>query len=454
MLKKILTKFKNLSAKDKIVLKHSAGAFAVKGVALIVSLFTMPAYLKFFDNEMALGLWFTVLSVLNWILNFDLGIGNGLRNHLALALTEKRYDDARKYISSAYISISALVVVISVVFWALFDFVNWNAVFNIEREIVSQSALNTSVKIVFIGIMLQFLFKLVSSVLYAMQKSSVNNLLALITSVITIICVMVIPSSSNDRNMIVMAVVHALAVLLPLLVTTVIIFLKKEMRPLSPSFRAFHFSYAKRILSLGGVFLLVQVFYMLIMSTNDYLITILYSPDAVVDYQIYYKLFSLGSTVFALALTPIWSAVTKALAEKDAKWIQSLYKKLCFLALIATFCEFLIVPFLQIGVNIWLQDEAIKTSVPYAIVFAIMGSLLIWNSVFSSIANGLGKLKVQLICFCVGSVLKVLLAGLLVNFFDSWIGVTIANVIAMGIYCIAEPISIKKNIKSTNITKE
>ena len=164
MVKNIVTSLKNLSEKNTIVLKNTVGAFLVKGIALAISLFTMPAYLRFFNNEMALGLWFTILSVLNWILNFDLGIGNGLRNYLALSLTEKRYDDARKYISSAYISILLLVSVISVLFLALFDFVDWNTVFNIGDEIVSQKALNLSVKIVFVGIMLQFFLKLISSV--------------------------------------------------------------------------------------------------------------------------------------------------------------------------------------------------------------------------------------------------------------------------------------------------
>ena len=158
------------------------------------------------------------------------------------------------------------------------------------------------------------------------------------------------------------------------------------------------------------------------------------------------KLFK--GTVFALALTPIWSAVTKAFAEKDLNWIRSLYKKLCVIALLATACEFLIIPFLQLGVNLWLREDAIKTSIPYAAIFAMMGSLLIWNSVFSNIANGLGKLKTQLICFGIGSVLKIFASWGLVMLLDSWIGVPIANVLAMSVYCIAEPFVIKKTLKS------
>ena len=447
MIVKFISKYRQLSEKNKIILKHTAGAFMIKGLALLLSFFTMPAYLKFFHNETALGLWFTVLSVLTWVLNFDLGIGNGLRNHLTRTLTENDAVESKRYISSAYFSIGTLVIIISAVFWVGFDFIPWNTVFNIETDIVSSESLTLAVKIVFFGIMLQFLFKLISSILYAMQKSSVNNFLSLSTSIITIICVLIIPSGSNEQNIVVMAIVHALAVLIPLLVTTIIVFCKKNMRKLIPSFKSFSIQHTKQILSLGGMFLVVQLFYMLLMNTNDYLITIFFAPEAVVDYQIYYKLFFLGSTVFSLALTPIWSAVTKAIAEKDDAWVNSLYKKLCLLAMLATFCEFMIVPFLQWGVNIWLGEEAIDTHISYAIVFAAMGSIMIWNSVFSSLANGMGKLKTQAICFGIGGVIKILLAWFFVTAFDSWIGVAVANVVSMGIYCLVEPIVIKSYLK-------
>ena len=77
-------------------------------------------------------------------------------------------------------------------------------VFNIDVSIVSEDALLKSIVIVFVGIALQMFFKLVTSVLYALQKSSINNFLSLCTSVITIICVNILPSGTNDENIILM----------------------------------------------------------------------------------------------------------------------------------------------------------------------------------------------------------------------------------------------------------
>jgi len=444
MFKKIIGKYKNISENNRIVFSNVIGAFGVKGLSLLVSLFTMPAYLRFFNDQAALGLWFTVLSVLNWILNFDLGIGNGLRNHLSRTITQKNNEETKKYLSSAYLSIGALCIFISVVFIFVFNFINWNKVFNIRTDIVSSKALLLSVKIVFAGIMIQMFLRLINSVLYALQKSSVNNFLHLCSTVISLICVLIIPSGNNDRNVIVMATVHLLAVIIPLIVATVVAFGGKELRNAIPSIKAFSKKHAKEVLSLGGTFLFVQLAYMVIINTNEFLITYLTSSEEVVNYQIYHKLFTLGGTVFSLALTPVWSAVTKAFTEKNFNWINSLYKKLLLISGVGVLLEFLLVPFLQIFINLWLGEDAIKVNFSYGFAFAALGGLIILNGALSSIANGVGELKTQAIFFGIGAIAKVPLAWAFVRLMNSWIGVVLANVIALLIYCLVQPLWLKK----------
>lgn len=443
-----IAKFKNMSENNKIVFNNVLGAFLVKGLALIVSLFTMPAYLRFFHDETVLGVWFTILSVLNWILNFDLGIGNGLRNNLAKTIAQKNDAETKKYLSSAYVSVGVLCISVSIVFAVVFNHINWNAVFNIDTSIVSRKALLAAVKIVFIGIILQLFFKLINSVLYALQKSSVNNFLVLCSSVITIILVSVMPSKSNDENIVVMAIVNISATIVPLIIATVAVFFGKTFKSCIPSIHQFSKKHAKDVLMLGGMFLFVQLMYLVVMSTNEYLINMFCTNDAVVDYHIYYKLFSLGSTVFTLALTPIWSAVTKALVEKNFDWIYILYKRLVLLAAVGTVLEFLLIPFLQIFINLWLGKSAITVNYTYGLAFAALGGLMMINSVLSSIANGIGKLKTQAVFFGIGAVIKIPLAFLLVKYTSSWIGVVWANVISIMLYCFAQPLWLNKYLNN------
>lgn len=444
MVNKLIRKIKDMSENNRIVIINIVGAMVVKGLALVISLFTMPAYMHFFGDETALGLWFTVVSVLNWILNFDLGIGNGLRNHLTQALARKDLPEAKRYLSSAYVSVGTICLFLSLSLFVVFGFVDWNTVFSISADIVSPKALLWSVRIIFIGIILQMFFKLVTSVLYAIQKSSLNNFLHLCATAATLATVLIIPSKSNDENMITMAIVHSIASVLPFAIASVVVFSGKTLRKVLPSVKHFSISHAKAVLSLGGAFLIIQIAYMIVMNTNEYLVSFFSDNSDVVDYQIYHRLFALGSTIFALMLTPIWSAVTKAIAEKNVPWVKSLYKKLLLIGAGVCLCEFLLVPFLQFAINLWLGDNAIVVNPLYGLAFAGLGSVLIISSVFSNIANGLGALKIQLICFVSGAFIKPILAWGMVTFTGSWIGVIIANIICVLIYCIIQPLWLQK----------
>ena len=91
---------KTISTQDKNVLRNILGAFAVKGGSLVISVVLLPLYLRFFQNQEILGIWYTILSVLNWVILFDLGLGQGLRNQLPKALLKNDKKLAKEYIST------------------------------------------------------------------------------------------------------------------------------------------------------------------------------------------------------------------------------------------------------------------------------------------------------------------------------------------------------------------
>ncbi|SEL07449.1 Na+-driven multidrug efflux pump [Carnobacterium iners] len=446
---------KKLSVKNKIlenennrnIMVNVLGAFMIKGGGLIVSLFAMPSYISYFNNQTVLGLWFTMLSVLTWILTFDLGIGNGLRNHLVPAFIKKDKQSIRKLISSAYIVIGMMMLVILILAIPIFNFINWNKLFNISEKLIDSKILLLSVTIVFSGIMLHFLLKIINSILYALQKSAINNFIGLLNSIIILAYLLLAPSADLPTSLLRLSIVNVVAINVPLLVATIYVF-SKELKFSKPKLSFYRKEYATKILKLGGLFFWVQIMYMLITTTNEFLITWLSIPAEVVEYSIYYKLFTLVGIIFALALTPIWSAVTKALSENNINWIKKLYRLLIYLTLIAVAFEFILILFLQPGINIWLGSNAIKVNYYYAFTFAIFGGIFIWNGVLSSIANGLGELRVQALCYTVGAFLKFPIAWVLVHYLDSWIGIIIANIIAMGLYSIIQPFWLNRILKN------
>ena len=84
----MFNQLKKIIASNEMLLKNIIGAFVVKGGSLIISVVLLPLYLRFFGDQTVLGIWYTILSILNWVVLFDLGLGQGLRNQLPVFIVE------------------------------------------------------------------------------------------------------------------------------------------------------------------------------------------------------------------------------------------------------------------------------------------------------------------------------------------------------------------------------
>lgn len=437
-----------LSDKDeKNLIINIAMAFAVKGVSLFISLFSMPLYIKYFDNDEVLGLWYTILSLLHWIVICDLGMGNGLRNKLteALALNDKQ--KAKRYISSTYVALCIVIIPILLVGFILFQFVDFNTFFNVDSITVSLPTLRTAVTILFFGVCVSFVLKTINSVIYALQKSSLNNIISLITSIIPLIYIFLFKGENVERNLISLTFVHVAAVNLPLLVSSIIAFRSKMLSGCAPSIRFCDTVTAKSMLGFGMRFFAAQIFFMFLTSTNEIIITKMFSSGDVVEYSIYYRLFTVVGSLFMLALTPLWSKVTKDLTQKKYKKIQRTNRLLYLLSGLAFVGEFVMALCCQFIVNIWLQEEAIEISLVTACIFAFYGGMYIFNVVLTTVANGMADLRTQIVFYGIGSLLKVPAIYALSFVKDSWSVVILYNAIVFAVFCIFQLIWIEKTLK-------
>jgi O-antigen/teichoic acid export membrane protein len=429
--------------KNKRLIYNTIFSFTLKGLGVVISLFLMPSYMRFFPEKQVLGLWFTALSVLSWVLVFDLGVGNGLRNKLVEAFAKDDKVSAKKYISSAYIMVGVTVFIITIVGYFIFYFINWNVIFNVSESLIPKGVLTYVIRIIFVGIMLQFFLKLITSVMYSLQKPALPGLLSLVSTILLIIFLFFSKNDSLVNNLIKLSYANVLTANLPILIATLFLFYKK-LRYCIPSFASYDSRFAKNILKLGGTFFGIQIMYLIISNTSEFLITWTTVPQNVVEYKIYYSLFSFIGTIFSLALVPVWSEVTDAYHKKEIEWIKRLYFRLYKLGIIG-FIGLLILMFsMQFIVNIWLGNKSVKINYQYSIIFVLSGLIFMWNAILSSFANGMGTLKISFKYMTIGAVANIPLTLLFVFITDSWIGVIIANILSMFPFCIAQTIWLDK----------
>ena len=425
------------------VLKNIANAVVIKGGGIIVGLLTTPAYMDYFSKNEILGIWFTILSVVTWMLNFDLGIGNGLRNRLVEEFACSNDQKTIKcLISSAYGFLLSISVLVGTIVLYCTNFIDWTEFFGINTNTVSNAELNTAMRIVIFSIFLQLVLRLSTSIEYALQKSYIANLLVLVTNTMILIYVLGANFSGYNNNIVILAIAYMLAVNIPLICITIVLFSGK-MKFAVPSIRYCKIKYAKGTLKLGSLFLIIQLETMLLNNSNAILITKLCGADRVVEYNVYFKVFSLVNTFYALITIPIWSAVTKAMAGKDFVWIKKALRGLQLVAVLFSVGQVAVFPIMQIVFDVWLGSKTFAVSIPLMFCFALEQFFMVWSNLNGSIANGLSELKIQTVLMSIGVVLLFGVSVLLTHISRNYWIILVSHCCALAPYCVIQSLWIE-----------
>lgn len=435
-----------LTPKNRIMLRNVTGAFLIKGSSLLISVLLLPAYLRYFENQTVLGIWYTILSVLSWINLFDLGLGNGLRNRLPVCMEEHDTGGARAAVSTTYFLMGGMALAVGVAGYLICPLIPWNTVFNVDPTVLDAGVLLTSVRIVFAGILLQLVLKIAGSLLYALQKAALVDALSLFSNLIILISLYLIPGGTLAQNLVTMSVINVAAVNLPLLLATAVLFFG-PLRHMAPSPRYLSREEVGGILGIGLSLLWLQLTYMVLTSANELVITRLTSPESVVEYQAYYKIFKTAAMAVSLALTPVWSVVTKAQAEGDFRWIRKIYRIFLVFAGVCFLLELAVTPVLPWLMEVWLGKDVVTVHRLYGVVFAASSVMMVLHSVNTSVGNGLSYFRHQLVMMTVAAVLFLPLSALFVRLTGSWIGVVIANTLALLPYEATAPFFLARFIK-------
>lgn len=423
---------------NKIITENVFSMIIIKGASMLVSLLLFPAYISYFGDNRVLGVWFTLVSILNWILIFDLGLGNGLRNNLPRALVEKDFVLAKRLVSSTYVSTIILSFAVFFSFFFGSFFVDWNQILGISINLISSSVLLKVIHIISLGIFLQFILKIISSILFALQKSAVNNLIGLLSNIIILVFIKILDYKTISEGLMKIAVLNVFATNIPLFIFSIWIFYS-QLREIRPSLSMFNISIAKKLLSIGVTILWLQLIFLVVSNMNEVLVSSLCGAGYVVQYQAYNKIYSTGAVIFSLALTPVWSAVTSAQHEKNYKWIKEIYKFFMICSFICLLLEVLLTFFGQVIFNLWLGNNIIEFNFYYGLVFSLHSFLFIIHNVNTSISNGLSYFKCQIYGMTFAAILFIPIAYLLTMYLQSWIGVILASCVSILFYEIVAP---------------
>ena len=436
---------KNTYRKNKNLFINILSAYFVKGLSVIIGILLVRAYLRYFSDNKVLGIWYTILSFITWIINFDLGIGQGLRNYSVKSLNENNFNLLKKIVSSAYTSISIFCILILFLSSIIINIINWNTFFDVSNSVISNSTIKIAVFFSLFGIVLQMVLKLIVSIFNAKEKTAIPNFLTLSTNLIIVIFATIYNGTNDSNNLIMLSIVYFIATIVPYLITSIVMFLNK-WKKFRPNIKYCDLKISKEIISLSSKFFLVQIFLMVITVTNELFITKLVNVEQVVDYQFYFKIFGTILTFFSLATNPIWSSISKKWEEKNITAVKKLYRFLLIVSMIFSGIAIICYFGLQFIFNLWLGTGVIVVNNTYAIIFLLYTIVMLLSYAVAATANALSLLKTQIYCYFVGAIIKYPLCLLILNINNNWSTIVLVNLIIMLPYAIIQLLVIRKKI--------
>ena len=410
MIEKIKATINKGDKRSSDIFKNILASFAIKGWSVAVQLMLVPltlACLGVYEN----GVWLTISSVLLWIDNLDIGLGNGLRNKLATYMAEGNTQKAREMVSSTVAMLTAIILPVCIVLVAGEIAGDMYGLFNVEPEKIGN--LTTILVASTILVCSTFIMKFIGNFYMGLQLPAVNNAIVTAGNTLSLLGTYAVYLSGIHSLMLV-AIANTIGPLIAYAMSYVLTFCLKY-RHLRPKWSQVRLDAVKELFNIGSKFFVLQIAGIVLFFSTNIIISRFFSPAMVTTYQIAHRYFMVAMLLFTIICVPYWSATTDAYAKKDFEWIRRANRTLNRFMLCIFILIVVMVAASPIVYRVWIGDKA---EVPFAmtVLVGIYQFLLICSTRYSFVLNGLGKLKLQLYVTIAASVAYIPLAIVAVDF--------------------------------------
>lgn len=392
---------------------------------MVASLVTIPMTARFLGTE-RFGLWLLLGSFLTWGGLVDLGLGNSLTTEVARADGREDRRASRVLIASAFFPILVISLVASLLFAGVYPFLPWPRLLNVTGDVAINEA-GAAVAVTAGVFAARLPLGIVSRVYAAYQEayryqiwSGAAVVLSIVGLTIAIICHASLP--------VLLAAFFGTGLLGDLGAAWDAVARRKTWP--APRLRDFEWGMARSLLSTGLMFWLTQIAGILLLQTDLIVVSRLFGADAVADYGVALRLFSVVGMVQMAFAASLWPAYAEALERRDSPWVSRTFSRSFVLSLawaLVASCGLVafggpVVQLLVAGKGVPTRGllAAMGTT---AVIFAIAQS-------FAMLLNGLGEVRIQAWLGLLSGAFNVL-ASLVLGHLIGPVGVPLATTLAM-----------------------
>ena len=429
------------SKRTRLITKHVLLSFLFKAGSIIANFLIVPLSIKFLNNE-NYGVWLTLSSFVAWFYFFDFGLGHGLRNRFAEARANGQTELAKKYVSTAYFTITLICLSIFCLSLLVSRFINWSSVFNTSS--VLEGDFHFLIPVVLCCLCLQLIVGLITSIYTADQKPSIQPKVSFISALGSLAAIFIM-LEFLDGSLVVFASVISLLPVVVLIVVNLLAF-SNDYKIFKPSLKNVRFKYIKHIFGLGLAFFAIQFSMVIMYSTDNIIITQLLGPEEVVPYNIAFKYFNISLLLLNMILTPYWSSFTEAYIKGDIDWIKKSMNNLLRIVLFTVAVILIMLLTSNVVYEIWVGE---LVEVPFALSASMSVYIIVtvFYAPFNYFINGVGKVRLHMYSFLLGALINIPLSIFLVRQMDLGSkGVIIATTICILPNIVLFPLQYKRVI--------
>lgn len=435
-LKRIVLKgnVRTVRAKKNVVL-----TVVIKALGVLIGFVYFPLSLDYLGT-VKFGIFLTLLSIVDWFLNFDIGIGLGLRNKFGESVAHGNDQKALHYVSTAYFFLGAIVLVVTIVLLIINFLVAWPSWINVPPELVGEVKMLGGIIIIAFGI--RFISTNIYEIFYALQKMAYVEFFSFLTKASFLGLILIIPFIMPESLLLFGTAQSLTFALVPFCVG--LFYFRSKFIKYKPALKYVQVDYIRDIFSLGIKFFLINISMLVIHQTNNILIASFVSLEGVPQYEAAYKYLSIFMMLFVILNNQLWPSNIEAYAKGDLEWMgksMGIVTKIWVGTVILAAIMVAVSPFVY---SLWLDDN-IYITMGISISVAVSICLTTWVNLFNIVLNGTGKIKLQMFAWIFAAIINIPASLFFVKILNfGVVGIVLGTITSLIPLAILSPIQVNK----------
>jgi O-antigen/teichoic acid export membrane protein len=378
--------------RNKRVGLTAVASMGARAVAFAVTFATVPLTLHYLGTEQY-GLWATMTSATALLGFADFGLSNGLVNGVSEALGRNDRESMRRYVSSVFYMLVAVMIVLGIAFAAIYGIVPWAGLFNVSSA--DATAVAGPAMAVFLAITIVALpLSVVQSVRAGFQEGFASSVWQGVGSIASLVALVVAIAAKAGLPWLVLALGGG-PVIAALLNGAVLV----RSRPwLAPRLRLATLPAVRRMMRLGLMFFILAIAISVAYQTDNIVIARMLGPAQVPQYAVPMKLFMVAPLILSFGLMPLWPAYGEALAREDVVWVRrTLVRSLLICAALGALMAAVLLVLGAPILDAW-TGGIIRPTTPLLLALSAWGLVQCVTGPMAMYLNGANALGFQAVC--------------------------------------------------------